>query len=36
MALSEDEAEFLEYTRFRGWMQQWLKWVQWYAEVALD
>lgn len=36
ITLSEDEAEFLEYTLFRGWMQQWLKWVQWYAEVALD
>lgn len=31
----ESEAN-LEYTLIRGWMEQWLKWVRWYAETGLN
>lgn len=33
---SHMELEFLEYTLIRGWMEQWLKWVRWYAETGLN
>lgn len=28
--------EFSEYTQTRGWVHQWLKYLQWYCEIALS